>query len=70
MRTKWLIQGIVGSPTSPFEVVHGKVIFQLSHFWLHFLRVRFPFMMRQWFLSQDELVQLVRDIEISALMLE
>lgn len=69
MRTKWLVQGIVGSPTGPFEVVHGEAIFQLSHFWLHLLRVRFPLMMRQGFLSQDELVQLVRDIEISALML-
>ena len=70
MRTEGLVHGIVRSPARPFEVVHGETIFQLSHFRLHLLRVRFAFMMCQGFLSQDELVQLVRDIEISALVLE
>jgi hypothetical protein len=70
MRTEGLIQGIVGSPTGPFEVVDGETVFQLSHFRLHLLWVRLAFMVCQRFLSQDELIQLVRDIEISALMLE
>jgi hypothetical protein len=65
-----LIEGIVGSSTAPFKVIHGEVSFQLTHFWFHLLRVRFTLMGRQRFLSQDELVQLVRDIEISTVLLQ
>ena len=64
-----LIEGIVGSSTAPFKVIHGEVSFQLSHFWFHLLRVRFTLMSRQRFLGQDELVQLVRNIEISTVLL-
>jgi len=68
MDAEGLVEGIVGSSPGPFEVVHSESIFQLSHFWLHLLRVRFTLMMCQGFLSQDELVQLVRDIEIRTLL--
>lgn len=69
MRTEGLIQGIVGSPTGPFEVVDGEIVLQLSHFRLHLLWVSLAFMVCQRFLSQDELIQFVRDIEISAFMI-
>jgi hypothetical protein len=70
MYTNWPVQGIVGSPTKPFEVIHGEIVFQLSHFRLHLLRVRFALMMCQGLLRQDELVQLVSNIEIDVLVLE
>jgi hypothetical protein len=65
-----LVEGIVGSSTGPFKVIHGEVTFQLSHFWFHLLRVRFTLVSCQRFLSQDELVQLVRDIEIGTVLLQ
>lgn len=65
-----LVEGIVGSSTASFKVIHGEVSFQLSHFWFHLLRVRFTLMGRQRFLSQDKLVQLVSDIEIGTVLLE
>jgi hypothetical protein len=65
-----LIEGIVGSSTGPFEVIHGEVTFQLSHFWFHLLRVRFTLMSCQRLLGQDELVQLMREIEIGTVLLQ
>jgi hypothetical protein len=64
-----LIEGIVGSSTAPFKVIHGEICFQLSHFWFHLLRVRFTLMSCQRFLSQHELVQLVREIEVGRVLL-
>jgi len=63
-----LIEGIVGSSTAPFKVIHGEISFQLSHFRFHLLRVRFTLMSRQRLLSQDELIQLVSDIEIGTVL--
>lgn len=71
MRVLWdegFVEGIVGSSAGLFKVIYGKISFQLSYFWFHLLRVRFTLMMCQGFLSQDELVQLVRDIEIRTLL--
>ena len=65
-----LVEGIVGSSTGLFKVIHGEITFQLSHFWFHLLRVRFTLMSCQWFLSQDELIQLVSDIKIGAVLLQ
>jgi hypothetical protein len=64
------VEGIVGPSAGPFEVVHGEISFQLSYFWLHLLRVRFTPMSCQRFLSQHELVQRVRDIEIGRVLLQ
>ena len=64
------VEGIVGSSTGPFKVIHGEISFQLSNFWFHLLRVRFTLMSCQRFLSQHELVQRVRDIEIGRLLLQ
>jgi hypothetical protein len=64
------VEGIVGSSAGSFKVVHGKISFQLSYFWFHLLRVRFTLMSCQWFLSQHELVQCVRDIEIGRVLLQ
>jgi hypothetical protein len=65
-----LVEGIVGSSTAYFKVIHGEISFQLSHFWFHLLGVRFTLMSRQRLLSQDELVQLVSDIEIGTVLLQ
>lgn len=65
-----LVEGIVGSSTASFKVIHGEISFQLSHFWFHLLGVRFTLMSRQRLLSQDELVQLVSDIEIGTVLLQ
>jgi len=64
------VEGIVGSSTEPFEVIHGEISFQLSYLWFHLLRVRFPLMSCQRFLGQYELVQRVRDIEIGRVLLQ
>jgi hypothetical protein len=64
------VEGIVGSSTGPFKVIHGEISFQLSYFWFHLLRVRFTLMSCQRFLSQHELVQCVRDIEIGRVLLQ
>jgi len=62
------VEGIIGSSTRPFKVIHGEVGFQLTDFWFHLLRVRFTLMRRQRFLRQHELVQRVRDVEISRVL--
>jgi hypothetical protein len=64
------VEGIVGSSTGLFEVIHGEISFQLSYFRFHLLRVRFTLMSCQWFLSQHELVQRVRDIKIGRVLLQ
>jgi len=64
------VEGIVGSSTGPFEVIHGEISFQLSYFRFHLLRVRFTLMSCQRFLSQHELVQRIRDIEIGGVLLQ
>jgi hypothetical protein len=64
------VEGVVRSSTGPFEVIHGEISFQLSYFWFHLLRVRFTLMSCQRFLSQYELVQRVRDIEIGRVLLQ
>jgi hypothetical protein len=64
------VEGIVGSSAGPFKVIHGEISFQLSYFWFHLLRVRFTLMSCQRFLSQHELVQRVRDIEIGRVLLQ
>ncbi len=70
VRDEGFVEGVIGSSTGPFEVIHGEIGFQLSHFWFHLLRVRFTLMSRQRFLSQHELVQCVRDIEIGRVLLQ
>jgi hypothetical protein len=64
------VVGIVRSSTRPFKVIHGEISFQLSYFWFHLLRVRFMLMSCQRFLSQYELVQRMRDIEIGRVLLQ
>jgi hypothetical protein len=61
---------IVRSSTGSFKVVHGEIGFQLSYFWFHLLRVRFTLVSCQRFLSQHELVQRVRDIEVGGVLLQ
>jgi len=63
-----LVERIVGSSTASFKVIYGEISFQLSHFRFHLLGVRLTLMSRQRLLSQDELVQLVSDIEIGAVL--
>ena len=67
--SKGLIEGIVRPSAALLKVVYSEFIFQLTHFRLHLLRVRFTLVMRQGFLSQDELVQLVRNVEITTVLL-
>lgn len=62
------VERIIRSSTGPFEVIHGEITFQLSYFWFHLLRVRFALMGCQRFLSQYELIQRMRDIEIGRVL--
>lgn len=64
------VEGIVGSSTRPFKVIHREISFQLSYFRFHLLRVRFTLMSCQRFLGQYELVQRVGDVEIGRVLLQ
>lgn len=64
-----LVERIIGSPWSPFEVVDRKVVFQLSHFRFHLFRVRLTLMVCQRLFRHYELVQFISGIEVSTVLL-
>jgi hypothetical protein len=65
-----LVERVIGSSRSPFKVVHRKVIFQLPHVRFHLLWVRLALMVCQRLFGHQELVQFMRGIEISTVLLE
>jgi hypothetical protein len=68
-RDEMLVEGIVGLPNGPFKVIHLEVIFQLSHFRLHLLRICFALVMCQGLFSKHEFIQLMRNIKVGVVLL-